>query len=122
MFAVGFALGAIRIWLITPRFGTTIAVLAEAPVILLVSWGVCLKCITHFRVSASVTARALMGFVALATLLTQEVGLSALAFGLSPVEYMVSLRSLPGSIGLSAQIAFASFPLLQARCRICPRR
>jgi hypothetical protein len=60
-----------------------------------------------------------MGSVALATLLAQEIGLAAAAFGVSPVGYLLSLFSLPGIIGLSAQIAFASFPLVQSgsRCR-----
>jgi hypothetical protein len=86
---------------------------------LVASWWVSLKCIAHFRVSASVGARIFMGSVALATLLAQEIGLAAAAFGVSPVGYLLSLFSLPGIIGLSAQIAFASFPLVQSgsRCR-----
>ena len=58
-----------------------------------------------------------MGSVALATLLAEEIGLAAVAFGLSPIDYALSLRSPPGLIGLSAQIAFASFPLVQSNRR-----
>jgi hypothetical protein len=117
VFAVGFALGAIRIWLVAPRFGATIAVLIEAPFMLAASWWVCLKCTARFRVSACVRARLLMGLVAFATLLAAEIGLAAVAFGQSPADYMLRLRSLPAAIGLWAQIAFASFPLLQAGAR-----
>ena len=38
VFAVGFALGALRVTLIAPRLGETRAVLLEAPVMLAVSW------------------------------------------------------------------------------------
>ena len=119
VFAVGFALGTIRILLVVPRFGPTIAVLVEAPLMLAASWWVCLKCAARFRVTVSVRARLLMGLVAFATLLAAEIGLAAVAFGQSPVDYGLRLRSLPAAIGLCAQIAFASFPLLQAgACRV----
>jgi len=55
-----------------------------------------------------------MGLVAFASLLAAEIGLAGVAFGQSPVDYVLRLRSLPAAIGLWAQIAFASFPLLQA--------
>jgi hypothetical protein len=114
VFMFGLCLGAVRIALVVPRFGETIAVLVEAPIILLASWWICLRCIVHFKVNASVTARALMGLVALITLQAEEIGLAAAAFGRSPVEYWLSLWSLPGMIGLGAQMAFAAFPLAQA--------
>ena len=117
VFAVGFALGTIRVLLVAPRFGATMAVLTEAPFMLAASWWVCLKCTARFRVSAYVRARLLMGLVAFATLLAAEIGLAAVAFGESPVDYLLRLRSLPAAIGLWAQIAFASFPLLQAGAR-----
>jgi hypothetical protein len=58
-----------------------------------------------------------MGSVALVILLAGELGLATAAFGVSPLGYWLSLWSLPGIIGLSAQIAFASFPLIQAGSR-----
>jgi hypothetical protein len=117
VFAVGCALGAIRILLIAPRFGAAIAVLAETPFMLVASRWVSLECMTQFRVGAPLTARMLMSSVALGTLVSAEIALAAFAFGRSPIEYVQGLWSLPGVLGLLGQIAFASFPLLQAEPR-----
>ena len=84
---------------------------------LFVSWWVSGRCTTYFRVTASVGARVFMGSVALATLLAAETGVAAVAFDVSPVGYFLSIGSLPGVIGLFAQIAFASFPLVQMALR-----
>ena len=116
VFVVGFCLGAIRIALLVPRLGETIAVLVEMPIMLLASWWLCRRCIDHFRLNASLAARALMGSVALVTLQAEEIGIAVAAFGHSPIEYWLGLGSLPGMIGLAAQVAFAGFPLAQAAC------
>jgi len=94
VFAIGCALGTIRILLIAPRFGAAIAVLAEAPFILAASWCVSRKCIAQFRVSARVTARILMGSVALGALVSAEMELATVAFGQLPIEYARGLWSL----------------------------
>lgn len=56
-----------------------------------------------------------MGLVAFAVLMLEEVTLAVLLFGKSVTEYLESLGTVPGAIGLAAQIAFAGFPLLQSR-------
>lgn len=117
IFAIGFALGTARVLLVAPRLGATIAVLLEAPFMLVASWRVSRRCIAHFKVSATARRRILMGLVALGTLTSAEIGLAALAFGQSPIGYLLNLESSAGAIGLGAQLAFASFPLLQANPR-----
>jgi hypothetical protein len=115
VFACGCVLGAIRLFLLAPRVGATIAVLAEAPLMLAASWWISRVCIAHFRVPAQLGARIVMGGVAFVTLLLAEFALSTLVFGRLPAAYVSSLVSTPGAIGLGAQIVFALFPLVQAR-------
>jgi hypothetical protein len=107
--------GTGRILLLVPHLGETIAVLVEAPFMLMASWWMSRKCVARFKVSATPSRRILMGLVALVTLNTAEIGLAVLAFGKSPMGYFLDFESSAGAIGLSAQLAFASFPLLQMR-------
>jgi hypothetical protein len=113
IFSVGVVLGTIRVLLIAPHVGATIAVLLEAPLMLVASWHVCRQCIKRFRVPTSSQARLSMGAVALAILLSAEIALAGIAFGQTLTGYLISLRSAAGVAGLSAQIAFAALPLLQ---------
>jgi hypothetical protein len=59
-----------------------------------------------------VRTRALMGLVALGMLLIAEfLGTWGLR-GLSPTEYLASLRSLPGAVTVAAYLLFATMPIL----------
>ena len=60
--------------------------------------------------------------VAFVTLMILEVALSIGLFHRSIGEYLAGLRSLPGAIGLAAQVCFATFPLLDllVRRRLSP--
>jgi hypothetical protein len=114
VFALGFALGAMRLGVLVPQLGGTVAVLLEAPVMLASSWWICRGCIARFRVDAAAGARLLMGAVAFLVLMLAEVVLASTLLGQTPLAYLRGLGSVPGAIGLAAQLAFASFPLLQA--------
>ena len=114
-FAVGFALGAVRVLLVVPRTGPTVAVLLEAPVILAASWWISRLCVARFEVSRAVAARLVMGLAAFFVLMLAEVTLSVVLFGSSVSEYLKNLTTLAGAIGLAAQVAFAGFPLAQSR-------
>ena len=114
-FAVGFALGTVRVLLVVPRTGPTVAVLLEVPVILAASWWIARLCAARFEVSRAVAARVVMGLAALLILTLAEVTLSLFLFGRSVTEYLASLTTLAGAIGLAGQVAFAAFPLVQAR-------
>jgi hypothetical protein len=63
----------------------------------------------------AVAARLVMGLAAFLVLMLAEATLSVVFFGRSVTGYLASLGSLPGAIGLAAQVAFAGFPLAQAR-------
>ena len=114
VFSIGFALGIVRVLLVTPRAGAMTAVLLEAPIMLVASWHVCRQCVRRFRVEDSLHARLIMGAVALATLLLAEIALAESILGRTLAEYLASLRSATGGVGLAAQIAFGAFPLLQS--------
>jgi hypothetical protein len=115
IFAVGFLFGTGRMLLLVPHLGATIAVLVEVPFMLMASWWMSRMCVACFKVSATPGHRILMGLMALVTLNAAEIGLAVVAFGESPMRYLMDFESPAGAIGLSAQLAFASFPLLQMR-------
>lgn len=117
VFAIGFVLGTVRVLVLAPRVGSTIAVLIEAPIILTASWYVSSIWMKRLRVGAGVRTRILVGAVAFATLMILEVALSISLFHRSIGEYLAGLRSLAGAIGLAAQVCFATFPLLDVFVR-----
>ncbi|OYW56499.1 MAG: hypothetical protein B7Y80_06340 [Hyphomicrobium sp. 32-62-53] len=114
-FAAGFALGVLRVTLIAPRLGETAAVLLELPIMLALSWLTCRWVIARWHVPASFVARATMGGLALALLLTAEAVLGTLGLGRTLAEHLASYQNLPERLGLAAQVLFGLFPLLQLR-------
>ena len=115
VFGAGFVLGTVRLLILVPHIGGTLAVLLETPLILGVSWWVSKKCVAGLHVSPAAAPRLVMGVVAFMVLMLEEVTLSAALFGRSVTEYLADLTTVPGAIGLAAQAVFAGFPLLQAR-------
>lgn len=115
VFLIAFCLGAIRTIVIEPRVGATIAVLLEAPIVLVVSWWVSKWCIGRFNVGAATADRVVMGAVAFIVLMFAEFTMSAVLFHRSPADYAATFVTIPGAIGLLAQIAFAAIPWMQLR-------
>lgn len=113
-FVIGFCIGAFRVLLLTPKFGTTISVLIEAPLMLAVCWKISRWCMERFHFRTHGEA-ALMGTMAFAVLLFEETGMTVLVLGNSPGDYLAGHWSVPGAIGLVAQACFACFPFLQSR-------
>lgn len=113
IFALGFALGTIRVLVLLPRFGETAAVLLEGPVILTASWFTCRFFITTFSVAPLFSARLLMGASALILLLLAEFGLGVYGFNRSVAEHFAHYATTPGAFGLAGQIVFGLFPIMQ---------
>jgi hypothetical protein len=113
VFAIGFALGVLRVFFMTPRLGEVVAVLFELPVMVALSWLACRWLITHLDVSPKVTARLIMGGLAFAILMAAEFAISTFAFGRSFSDHLDHYRELPALLGLAGQIAFALFPMIQ---------
>ncbi len=119
VFAVGFACGAVRVTLLLPQIGATLAVLAEAPIMLAASWFLGGWCIRRFVVPARPGPRVAMGAVGFALLMGLESGLAVLAFGQSIDAWFAAFATPAGMIGLLAQLGFAAMPLL--RLMVPPR-
>ena len=114
VFATGFAFGAIRLMLLVPTLGETVAVLVETPFILGVSWLLCARAIGKFAVSVHFEPRLVMGVVALVCLLLAEFALWVGMFGNPAETFLPRYQTLAGMIGLLGQLLYAAFPLLQA--------
>ena len=103
----------LRVLVLEPRLGATVAVLVELPAMLAVSWLVCGWTVRRFAVPARWRPRVIMGAVALILLLGAETVLGLAAFGRTVAEQLASYRSFPGAAGLAAQLAFALMPLVR---------
>ena len=116
-FAAGFALGIVRVTTVAPHLGETGAVVAELPLMLILTWFACRSIITRFRVPATLSARAAMGSLALLLLLFAETALAILGLDRTLHEQFMSYRNLPERLGLAAQVLFGLFPLvMRNRC------
>jgi hypothetical protein len=113
VFLIGFMLGTIRVLLIVPYLGETAAVSLEAPVVLAASWLICRWCVDWLDVPRRVDARSRMGVVAFLVLIAAEFALGRLGFGRSTSEQLAGYGSAAGAVGLSAQVVFASLPVVQ---------
>ena len=113
-FAIGFALGAIRVTFIAPATGPLAAVLIELPFMLTAAWFTAKWLVNTFQVAATVSTRAIMGLVAFALLMVIET-LFGLAFGRSLGDQFSDLLQPAGLAGLTGQMLFALVPVLLLR-------
>lgn len=111
VFALGFVLGTVRIFLLIPRLGELGAVAVELPVILTGAWLICGRLLRGPRLTASEAAA--MGATAFALLMLAETGLSVLLFGRTLSGHFALYAEPAHFLGLAGQLAFAAFPLLR---------
>jgi len=114
VYVIGFLLGTMRVFLLVPRVGETAAVLLEAPLILGASWIVSRWSVNRFAVPTAAAPRLAMGSIAFGLLIVAETALSILVVGTSWAELLDVYRSIPGVIGLAAQVVFGLLPFVQA--------
>ena len=114
VYLAGFVLGTVRVLLLAPRIGELSAILLETPIMLSASWIASCWCTERFVVPPEFRPRLVMGGAAFTLLILGEFGVSMLAFGRSCEDTVAAILSPSGLIGLSAQVAFALLPLLQA--------
>jgi hypothetical protein len=118
VFAAGFVLGTIRVLLVVPHVGQTVAVLIETPIILGIGWIACRRCTSVFQISRRLHPRMLMAAVAFMLLMFAEALLAVVAFGQTLAGFVTSLGTTPGAIGFLAQVAFGLIPVFQGRLRV----
>ncbi len=115
VFAIGFALGALRTLVLAPWLGPLPAVLMELPVVLIAAWLAAGRVLRRWPVAAGgVPALLGMGVAAFTLLMLAEAGL-ALALGQSLSAWVDRLTTPEGLAGLSGQVVFALIPTVRRR-------
>lgn len=117
VFSLAFLLGVVRTLFVAPMTGDVVAVLVEAPIVLLASWFAAGWSTRRFSVPPDASARLAMGFAAFALLMAVETAMSLLLFGRPLAQQVAAWATPAGAIGLIAQTAFGFMPLLAARGR-----
>jgi hypothetical protein len=115
VFALGFALGTLRVLVIAPRLGETGAVVIELPAMLAASWAACRALVRRFAVPSATAPLLAMGGLAFAALLALEAAVGVLGFGRTLAEHLATYRAPGAQLGLAAQLAFAAMPLVVRR-------
>jgi hypothetical protein len=114
VFAAGFVLGTVRVLLLAPVVGESLAVAVELPIMLSLSWVACKGIAKRFQVPSDLPSRAWMGGSAFGLLMVAEMGVSLFMFGRPFSAHLAHYREVPALLGLAGQIAFAAFPAIQA--------
>jgi hypothetical protein len=109
VFAAGFAMGVIRVLLVIPRVGETVAVCLELPLMLAASWIVCRRVWKRFPDADPARA----GAWAFGLLMLAELSLSIIIAGRSVEEHFATYRTVHAMLGLVGQIGFAVIPWIQ---------
>lgn len=122
VFALGFVLGTLRVFLLAPALGDLGAVLVELPMMLVASWLICHWLTRLLRVPSDMPARLVMGGSAFVFLIVAEISLSLWLFGNSIAAHFGNYGTAHGAAGLAGQIAFAAFPVVQLGRRGSPGR
>ncbi len=115
LFALGFALGAVRVLLLAPNIGPFAATLIEAPLMLIAAWFLCRWAIRGWRAPGSYAARWAMALWFFALLAAFETALGAALFGRSPAQQLADLLTPAGLLGLTLQLIAALLPLFVDR-------
>ena len=115
LFALGFALGTIRVLFVAPRIGPLGAVSLEVPIMLVAGFAICRWSVRRWQVSRAMTVRWAMTGWFLALLFLFETMLGATLFGRTLAEQWAALATPEGLLGISAQIVAALLPLFIGR-------
>jgi hypothetical protein len=114
VFAIGFAMGIVRVVVTAPVLGETWATIGELPVMLAASWIACKRVMERWKIPPTATARLATGGLAFAFLIGAEFALGAAALGRTLPQMFASYRQTGPLLGLIAQILFGLLPQIQA--------
>jgi type IV secretory pathway TrbD component len=115
VFGAGFALGAIRILWVVPRFATRIAELMETPIMFGVAILAARWIVRRLAVSPKLSSRLGMGCVGLGLMLVAEFTLVLWLRGLSISEYLASRDPVSGAVYYVMLGVFCILPLVAPR-------
>ena len=113
VFAIGFALGILRVIVTAPVLGETRATIIELPVMLVASWILCKWAMARWKIPPLAMPRLATGGLAFAFLIGAEIALGVAAFGRTLEQVFASYRQTGPTLGLLAQILFGLFPRIQ---------
>jgi hypothetical protein len=113
----GFALGAIRVPFLVPRFGERYAELLEMPFMFTAIVLAARHVVRRFDLPASLPVRLQVGFAALAMSVLAELLLVAALQDRSVAQYIASRDPVSGSVYLVMLLLFALMPSILARVR-----
>ena len=113
VFAAGFALGTLRVFVVAPAFGELAAVLVELPIILAASWFACEFVLHRCAIGPDFEERAMMGLVAFGVLMAAEFVMANVGFDRSLGEHFARYAEPAAAIGLAGQMAFGAMPLFR---------
>lgn len=111
VFAVAFALGALRVGVVAPQLGPLLAVALELPLVLALSWLVAGRVLGRWP-QTGLPGRLGLGSLAFLLLMGLELA-TALAFGHSVTSFVVAMATPPGALGLAGQVGFGLIPLVR---------
>lgn len=115
VFVAGIVLGIVRVGVLAPNLGATIAVLIELPVILVISWYVCAAILRRVPLDSGHNEDVLAGGLAFVLLIAAEALFAVGLGGRTLPEFFAHMVTTDGLIGLIGQILFAAFPAIQTR-------
>ena len=117
VFCAGFVLGAIRVFIFVPSLGMRTAELLEMPIMLFVMIFAARFVTKHIGNSRRGITSLGIGFLALALLLSAEIGLTLLIQQQSLGEFVTSRDPVSGVVYLVMLVIFAILPFILARKR-----
>jgi hypothetical protein len=113
IFAVGFVLGTIRTLLLAPRIGALAAVATEVPVMLLLAWFYCRWLIHRLGINSNRAPLLLWGLLAFTLLMAIEFTASVFVFKQTAPQFIGTLQTPAGLLGLAGQFLFGLIPVIQ---------
>ena len=116
VFAFAFVLGIVRTLWLTPQIGALAATACEVPLVLGASWWTARRLTARYRIAGGKAALA-MGLAAFAILMLAEVSLAGALSGQSPGNWLRSLATPAGALGLAGQVLFGLMPWWVTRRR-----
>jgi len=112
VFGVGFLLGPIRVFWLEPRLGETVAVLCEAPFLLVAIVLAARWLPTRLRLNTDVGSLAGMGLGALFLQQLADFAVGGFLRGLTPAQQIAHLARPAGLVYVLLLIMFAAMPSL----------
>lgn len=114
VFAVGFALGGVRVPFLVPRLGARLSELLELPVMLVASFLLARLVLRRWG-PFSAPQRLAVGVGALGLMVAAELGVVLMVLGQSLAQYVAGRDPWSGMAYLLSLVAFAFMPLLAGR-------